>query len=78
MYNHSAATHEGLASLKSWYLAGANVNEGDYDKRTALHAVGNPFVLERERERDVYIKCIYIYIYVCVCVCVCVCIKSFP
>ena len=28
-----------LKEIQSWYLAGADINQGDYDKRTALHVV---------------------------------------
>ncbi|CAH1788044.1 unnamed protein product [Owenia fusiformis] len=33
----SLAAINDLEGLRSWYLAGANINSGDYDKRTALH-----------------------------------------
>ena len=35
----SAAAHRELLQLKTWHLAGANINQGDYDNRTALHVV---------------------------------------
>ena len=28
-----------LKEIRSWYLAGADINQGDYDRRTALHVV---------------------------------------
>ena len=31
--------------LRAWYLAGADLSAGDYDKRTPLHVVRIPFLL---------------------------------
>lgn len=33
------AAQDNVDVLRSWYLAGANFNIGDYDRRTALHVV---------------------------------------
>ena len=37
---YSAVANEDVELLKCYSLAGADLNQGDYDKRTALHLVG--------------------------------------
>ena len=37
---YRAASQEDVETLQAWKLAGADLNESDYDNRTALHVVG--------------------------------------
>ena len=43
----STAMFEEVKGLESWYLAGANLSQGDYTNRTALHVVRNNRVILR-------------------------------
>lgn len=38
----SYAAENKVSKLKAWHLAGADLNMGDYDKRTPLHVVCRP------------------------------------
>ena len=35
----STAMFEEVKGMESWFLAGANLSQGDYTNRTALHVV---------------------------------------
>jgi hypothetical protein len=39
---YSVVVQEGVNGLESWRLAGANLGQGDYCGRTAMHVVHSP------------------------------------